>query len=165
MKENLILIEKNIDQEIALYKELESLYTEKQEILINKKVDELVEIDSRIIKTFDSIRGLIINRNKIFSGMSEDDFSMSKLISDTRNLDLKLSQKFEKQREEVNALVKSLSQLDAINMELTKFGMKIANRTMQIILNNVSLPTNEYNNQGKVVNPEQLQLSSVSEEV
>lgn len=165
MKKNLILIEENINQEIAFYRELEALYQEKQEILVNKKIDELVEIDSKIMKTFASIRSLIINRNKIFLNISESSFSMSKLIEDSRIIDSVLSKKFEKQKEEVNELVKSLSQLDFINMELTKFGMKLANKTMQIILNNVKIPTNEYNNQGKVINQDKLELSSVSEEV
>ncbi len=165
MQEKFILIEKNINQEITLYKELETLYSEKQGALIDKKVDELGEIDSKIMKTFDSIRSLIANRNKIFSTMYDSSFSLSMLIEESRNIDSDLSKRFEKQKEEINNLAKSLSELDFINLELTKFGMKLANKTMQIILSNVQISTNEYNNQGKVIGQGQLELSSVNEEV
>ncbi len=165
MKENLNLLEKNINDEIALYKELESLYSKKQEILTTKNIDELTIVDSEILENFDSIRSLVINRNKIFSKISSLPFNMSFLIEEAKKNDAKQAERFAKQKDQVNSLIKSLTQLDLINMELTKFGIKVANKTMQIILNNVKVPTNEYNNQGKVVGQKKLQLSSVSEEV
>lgn len=165
MKQNLKLIEQNINEEISLYKELENLYKEKQEILVGKKADELIEVDSKIFNKFESIRPLIQNRNELFSTFSGSETSMSVLIEEAKKNDIEQSKRFEKLKKEINSLVKSLTELDAINLELTKFGIKITNKTMQIILNNVKIPTNEYNNQGKVVNQQKLQLSSVSEEV
>lgn len=166
MKQKLLLMEKTINEEIALYKELEDLYKEKQDILVYKKADELMEVDSKIFNKFESIKPLIDNRNELFFEFSADsDMSISKVIEEAKKVDIEQSKRFEKLKTEINSLVKTITELDAINLELTKFGIKLTNKTMQIILNNVSIPTNEYNCQGKVNNQEKLHLSSVSEEV
>lgn len=165
MKQDLLLLEKSINEEICLYKELESLYVEKQDVLVHRKVDELVEIDSKIINKFESIKPLIDSRNEIFSKFSDSDICMTEIIQEAKKIDLEQSKRFEEMKNEINSLVKTISDLDAINMQLTKFGIKLTNKTMQIILNNVKIPTSEYNSHGKVNNQEKLQLSSVSEEV
>lgn len=165
MKQNLLLLEKNINEEVSLYKELENLYKEKQDILVYKKADQLIEIDSKIFNKFENIKPVIDRRNELFFKLSDSDISMTKIIEEAKKVDIEQSKRFEKLKAEINSLVKSISELDAINLELTKFGVKLTNKTMQIILNNVKIPTNEYNSQGKVNNQEKLQLSSVSEEV
>lgn len=165
MKQNLLLIEKTINEEVSLYKELENLYKEKQDVLVNKKADELVEVDSKIFNKFESLKPLIDTRNELFFKFSGSDMTMSKVIEEAKKVDIEQSKRFEKLKTEINSLVKTITQLDAINLELTKFGIKLTNKTMQIILNNVSISTNEYNSHGKVNNQEKLHLSSVSEEV
>ena len=165
MRENIISIKENIDQEIVLYRELESLYREKQQILTENRIGSLVEIDSRIIEAFDTVKSLIITRNKLFSSFSKSAFTMTEVIERAREVDSDLASELMKQKETANLLIKELSLLDSINLELTKFGMKLTNKTMQIILDNVAIPTNEYNYKGKVVGQEKLELSSVSEEI
>lgn len=165
MEQHLALLEKNINDEVSLYRELENLYKEKQDILVHRKLNELLEVDSKITFKFECIKPLVEVRNEIFSGVSNSEISMSKIIEESRKVDFEQSKRFENLKEEINSLTKSLMQLDQMNLELIKFGMRLTNKTMQIILNNVNIPTSEYNSHGKVNNQEILQLSSVSEEV
>lgn len=165
MKQHLAQLEKNINDEVSLYRELEGLYKEKQDILVQRKLNELLEVDSKITFKFECIKPLSAVRNEIFSGVSDSEISMSKIIEESRKVDFEQSKRFESLKEEINSLTKSLTELDKMNLELIKFGMKLTNKTMQIILNNINIPTSEYNSHGKVNNQEILQLSSVSEEV
>lgn len=165
MKQNLMLLEKNINEEISLYKELEALYMEKQDILVYRKLDKLIDVDSKISYKYEKIKPLLDRRKELFSAVAGTDVSMSEIIEESKKIDMEQSKRLEKLKSEINSLVKTLTELDFMNLELVKFGMKLTNKTLQIILNNVNIPTSEYNNHGKVNNHQKLQLSSVSEEV
>lgn len=165
MKQYLDELEKYINDEIVLYRDLEALYKEKEEILVNRKVDELFVIDSKIVNKGKSLAPIVNKRKQVFDMAFGGETSMSRLISECEKEDSAQAKRFSEMKKEVNTLVESLKQLEYVNNELTKFGIKITNKTMQIILNNINIPTNDYNNQGKLSNQEIQNLSSISEEV
>lgn len=165
MKNRFDMLENNINEEVTLYKELENLYKEKQEILINKKSEVLADVDSRILKVLESIKSLVEKRQEITASISGKVMTLSEVVDESRKIDLRQSKRFDDKKDEINTLVKTLIELDAINTELTKHGIKVTNKIMQMILNNINIPTNAYDQKGKMVDKGEINISSIVEEV
>lgn len=165
MKQDFILLEKIIDDEINSYKELNELCKNKQSILVANKSDDLLEIDSKIINKFKSIKPIIDSRSEISNRISNSEMTLSEIIEKALNIDVEQSKRFKNKKEKINKLLSSIQETESINSNLISHGMKMIGKTIQIIFKNAKIPTNEYNNQGKITNQEKLQLSSVNEEV
>ncbi len=164
MKQYFDQLEKNVNDSIILYKELENLYEEKKKVLLARDVDNLSVVDEQILKVANSIKPYIHERAEIFKTVFKKDVSLSAVIQECKNYDQDQANRFNTLKEELNISINNLQNLDYTNLELTKFGIKLANKSLQIILNNISIPTSEYDSKGKVLGQESLELSSVSEE-
>ncbi|MDD3238280.1 MAG: flagellar protein FlgN [Candidatus Gastranaerophilales bacterium] len=159
------MLENCLNEEITLYKELENLYKEKQEILTKRDVEKLEDIDSTILKHLDSVKSLIEKRKTIAVSTSGKVMTLSEVVEAALSVDKNQADKFTELQNELNSLVKELIRQERLNNELTKYGIKTTNKIMQIILNEVAIPTKEYNQKGKMVEQSSLNISSVSEEV
>ena len=119
---DIVELEKYIDEEISGYETMEKLYTDKREILIHGKSDELLNVDALILNTLKSVNNTVTKR------------------------------------------VGVLSKLEKLNLELTKHGINMTNKTLEAILKSVSISTNEYDKRGKNIAGENLEMSSIVEE-
>lgn len=163
-KEKIEKLETIVDKEIDGYKNIEKLYVDKKEILINGKGTDLYDVDSKIVNTYKSLSDLSEIRKNITKSMNITTFSMSDMINSIKKEDEKAAKKFEEKREEVNKLAKRIFELERVNLELVKHGIYLTNKTIEAMLKGVSSVTKEYNNRGKNISKEQLEMSSIVEE-
>ena len=160
------MLENSLDREITLYEELENLYSQKKEVLISNNTDELLEIDTQILNKMKIIQDMVQERLNISQSITDKEVLLSEIIEKCRQIDEKQAQRLEEKKEKINSLVKNLQKLDTINEELTKHGIKLSSKILQIILNNVLINSTEYDKKGKVINnPNDLKISSINKEV
>lgn len=164
IQEQLKTLENIIDKEIDGYKNIEKLYIDKKEILIHGKGTDLYEVDTKIIDTYKNINNLSETRKSITKSMNIPTFSLTDLINKIRTEDEVTAKKFEQKRDEVKELAQKIYKLEKINVELVKHGIYITNKTIEAMLKGVSISTKEYNNKGKNISNEQLEMSSIIEE-
>ena len=74
-------LEKYIDEEIYSYKEMEKLYTDKKEILIHGKSDDLLNIDALILNTLKRVNNTVTKRVGLLSKLNISKPSMSEIIN------------------------------------------------------------------------------------
>lgn len=164
MRENFNLLEEIIDKEIDVYESLEDLCKQKKEFLQYNKVEELSEIDSKILDKFEIVKSYTETRKKISNKISGSDMSLSEIIKQTLEIDIEQSKRFENKKAKINKLEKSIKNIEAINLNLIKHGMTMVGKILQIIFDHLNISTNEYNQKGKIINQDELRLSSVNEE-
>lgn len=165
MKEDFNLLEEIIDKEITAYSQLHELCIIKQETLVKNKAKELIEIDSKIINKIQTIKPLVQERNKLSKKISNEELNLSQIIEKTAKINPDLSKKFATKKEKINELLKEIKRTESINSNLIKHGIKLVEKTAQIIFSSIIPNSDKYNNQGKLDNPLQIPLSSVNEEI
>jgi len=165
MKENFNLLEKIIDEEITAFSEFYQLCIAKQEALVKNNVENLTEIDAKIIKKIEEIKPLTKKRNEISKSFSDEKLSLSQIIKKTATINFDLSKKFEIKKEKVNELLKNIKRTESINSNLLKHGIKLVEKTTQIIIGGIMPNSDKYNKQGKIDNPMKMELSSINEEI
>ena len=163
--EQIQLLENLINQEIDEYKNIEKLYADKKEILVHCKTAELYEIDSRITDTYKKIKNLSSMRKNVTKSMNMLSFSMSDIIKKLKEQDEAAAKKFEEKKAIVNELAQKIFNLEKTNYELIKHGMLVTNKTLEIFLKGIKPITKEYNQKGKNIAKDQLEMSSIVEEV
>lgn len=157
-------LEKYIDEEINCYKEIKNLYTDKREILIHGKSDELFNVDARILNTLKSANNTVAKRIGLLSKLNIKKPNMSEIINFLRQKEPSAVERFEEKKREINELSKSIAKLEKLNLELTKHGINMTNKTLEAILKSVTISTNEYDKRGKNIAGENLEMSSIVEE-
>lgn len=163
--EQIQLLENLINQEIDEYKNIEKLYADKKEILVHCKTAELYEIDSQITDTYKKIKNLSSMRKNVTKSMNMLSFSMSDIIKKLKEQDEAAVKKFEEKKAIVNELAQKIFNLEKTNYELIKHGMLVTNKTLEIFLKGIKPITKEYNQKGKNIAKDQLEMSSIVEEV
>ena len=73
-------------------------------------------------------------------------------------------ERFEQKKKDINELSKRITKLEKLNLELTKHGINMTNKTLEAILRSVTISTNEYDKRGKNIAGEHLEMSSIVEE-
>ena len=164
MKENFNLLEEIIDKEIDAYESIEGLCIQKKELLKTNKAEELYDIDSKILNKFESIKSFAESRKKISNKISGSDMNLSEIIRKTLEIDIEQSKRFEEKKKKLNAIEKTIRKTESINLNLIKHGLNMVGKILQIIFDNINITKNEYDKNGKIVDQEDLQLSSVNEE-
>ena len=91
-------------------------------------------------------------------------FSMTDIINKIRTTDENAAKKFAQKKEEVNELAKRIYKLEKINLELTKHGIYLTNKTIESMLKGANSVNKEYNNKGQNITNDQLKMSSIVEE-
>lgn len=157
-------LEKYIDEEITCYREIKNLYTDKREILIHGKSDELFNVDARILNTLKSTNNTVAKRIGLLSKLNIKKPNMSEIINFLRQKEPSAVERFEEKKREINELSKSIAKLEKLNLELTKHGINMTNKTLEAILKSVTISTNEYDKRGKNIAGENLEMSSIVEE-
>ncbi len=163
-QEQIKLLENIIDKEIDGYKDIAKLYADKKEILIHAKATELFNVDEEIKNVYKRINNLSNERKKITVAMQMPTFSLTDIINRIKEEDKETAQKFEQKREQVQTLAKNIFELEKVNLELIKHGMHVTNKTLEIIIKGLKPITNEYNQNGKNITKEKLEMSSIIEE-
>ena len=161
---DIVELEKYIDEEISGYKTIEKLYTDKKEILIHGKSDELLNVDARILDTLKGVNNIMTKRVSVLSKLNIKKPNMSEIIKFLRQNEPSAVERFEEKKKQINELSKKISKLEKLNLELTKHGINMTNKTLEAILKSVSISTNEYDKRGKNIAGENLEMSSIVEE-
>ena len=159
-----IELEKYIDEEISGYETMEKLYTDKREILIHGKSDKLLNVDALILNTLKSVNNTVTKRVGVLSKLNIKKPNMSEIIKFLRQNEPSAVERFEEKKKQINELSKKISKLEKLNLELTKHGINMTNKTLEAILKSVSISTNEYDKRGKNIAGENLEMSSIVEE-
>lgn len=161
---DIVELEKYIDEEIGGYQTMEKLYTDKREILIHGKSDELLNIDALILNTLKSVNNTVTKRVGVLSKLNIKKPNMSEIIKFLRQNEPSAVERFEEKKKQINELSKKISKLEKLNLELTKHGINMTNKTLEAILKSVTISTNEYDKRGKNIAGENLEMSSIVEE-
>lgn len=164
IKEDIQELENIVDNEINGYKNIEKLYVDKKEILIQGKAQELYDVDSKIEDTYKSIHNFSEARKNLSKKLNMPTFSMTDIINNLKETDKEAAVKFEQKKETVNKLAKKIFELEKTNLELLKHGSKITSKTLEIILRSLKPTTKEYNQKGQNIANEALEISSIVEE-
>ena len=106
-------LEKYIDEEINCYKEIKNLYTDKREILIHGKSDELFNVDARILNTLKSANNTVAKRIGLLSKLNIKKPNMSEIINFLRQKEPSAVERFEEKKREINELSKSIAKTAA----------------------------------------------------
>lgn len=164
MNEQIKELEKIIDKEIDGYKNIEKLYTDKKEILVNGKSTDLFDIDAQIQNTYKNLFGLSEIRKNITKKMNIPSFSLTDIINSVKQQDETAAKNIEDKKTKVSELAHRIFELEKVNMELIKHGMFVTNKTLEIIIKGLQPITNEYNQRGENITKNQLEMSSIIEE-
>jgi len=157
-------LEQIIDEEIQEYKEIEALYKDKREVLIQSRANDLKDIDEQILSRLERLKISAKRKHSVSKHFGKETISLSEIIEKTKAHNLQQAQRFLQKQEELGGIERSLSRLDKTNQALLKHGMVLVDKTMKIIVN-ACIPTQDnYNNKGKNQNQEHLQISSIIEE-
>ena len=157
-------LENLIDKEIDGYKNIEKLYTDKKEILIKGKATDLYDVDAKIINTYKKISDLSDARKTVTKALDIPTFSITDVINKIKNTDQETAKKLEEKKAEVNELAKRIYKLEKINIELTKHGLLVTGKTIEVMLKGVATVNNEYNAKGQNIKDDRLKMSSIVEE-
>lgn len=157
-------LENIIDKEIDGYKKIEKLYIDKKEILVHGKGTDLYDVDTKIVNTYKKINDLSEARKSVTKSMDIPTFSMTDIINKIRKTDEQTAQVFEEKKAVVNELAQKIFQLERTNIELTKHGIYLTNKTIEAMLKGVSSVNKEYNQKGQSLANERLEMSSIIEE-
>lgn len=157
-------LEKYIDEEITGYKDIEKLYIDKKEILVHGKSNDLLNIDSRILNTLQSINNVVSKRVDLLLKLNIKKPNMSEIINYLKETQPTAVSRFEEKKKVINDLSKKISKLEKLNLELTKHGINMTNKTLEAILKSVTVTTKEYDQRGKNISGENLEMSSIVEE-
>lgn len=158
------MLENNLNREITLYEELSALYEEKRKVLVSSKPEGLEVIDAKIINKSQEIKSEIEKRIEIVSEVSTTTNNLSDIIEECKKQDKVQAEVLEDKRTAINKILKKLQKQDVTNLELTKHGLKVSNKIIQIILNQAISANAEYDNMGKPITQNDIQISSISKE-
>lgn len=156
--------EEAIDQEIRAYEEMEELYKIKQAILIQGKSDALWDIDSKIVNNMKNIRNLNSKRKEVAKYLGDENFTISDVINKAKLSNDSIAKNLSDKKVKLNLLSNSLSLYEKTNIDLIKHGLIMVGKKLNIIVNTVLPPPNQYNSSGKTVGNEKIEISSVVEE-
>jgi len=163
-KDNLLQFKEVVDEEIKAYEDMEKLYQLKQAVLIQGKSDILWDVDAKIISKMATIRELHSARKGVAGYLGNENMTMTEAIEKAKNSNNKLVNNLQTQKEKLNVLSGSISLYEKTNMELIRHGLTMVGKTLNILVNTFLPQPNEYNNLGKNVGNEEMQISSVIEE-
>lgn len=161
---DILSLEKIVEEEISGYEKIEKLYMDKKEILIRGKSDDLLNIDSKILNTFQNINKIAMKRVGILNELDIKTPNMSAIIEFANKNNPEIAKRFEEKKKIINELSSNISKLEKLNLELTKHGINITNKTLEAILKSLTVTTNEYNQRGQNIAGEHLEMSSIVEE-
>lgn len=160
----ILTLEKLVDEEIERYKEIEKLYTDKKEILISGKSSDLLNIDSQILNTFRNINNIALKRISSLEKLEIQNPSMSAIIDFVKDKDISIAKRFEEKKNHLGNISENIKKLEKVNLDLTKHGINFTNKTLEIILKGAAVSTTEYNQRGQNISGENLEMSSIIEE-
>lgn len=157
-------LENLIDNEIEQYKIIEKLYVDKKEILTQAKSEELLQVDAKILDVVQNISNIANKRKNISKKMNLMSDSLSEMIGFLKTKDADAAKRFEEKKVVINELTQSIVLLEKTNMDLTRHGIQFTNKTLEAILKGAAVATQEYNEHGKNISNENLEMSSIIEE-
>lgn len=162
--EKLNEIKNLINDEIALYTELSSLFEKKRKVLIANDVENLLAVDEEILIKVEEIKASVNYRQTITAHIGRSDMSLSEMIDVANKFDKNLSEELSKAQKQINSLIEKLAGQERVIKELLRHGMTMVSKTLNMISNAVSV-AGDYNSSGKNVQSEIDKISSIVEEV
>ena len=165
MDDILIKFKEVVDEEIQAYEKLGELYKIKQSILMQRKTDELWNIDAQILDRAENIKEINRKRKELSKYLGNEDITLSEVIEKAKASNDSLVGKLENQQTTLKVLSKTIALQETTNMTLVKHGLTVVGKTMDIIINAVAPHSKQYNEKGKNVGIDKSMMSSIVEEV
>ena len=131
--EKLNLVKPLIQSVVDEYKELNSLYTEKTDVLVKGTSEDLVEIDNKIKEKFHVIATLQNTWMKKLSIKNVNEINLTYIEEQAAKFDLKLADEYKEIRNEISKLVDDLKKNQMINRELVHHGLKLVGKKLNLI--------------------------------
>lgn len=157
-------LENLIDEEIEQYRTIEKLYVDKKEILMKADSENLLKVDSKILDVVQNINNIADKRKEVSEKMGILTPSISEIIGYLKAKDAQAAIRFEEKKNIVKELSQRITDLERANLELTQHGLLFTNKTLEAILKGAGMATQEYNDQGRNISNENLEMSSIVEE-
>ena len=155
---------KTIDDEIAAYEELKTLFEEKKELLKKSKSGDLIEVDNKIIAQ----NNMIVKLNEARKNLSVQHFNKDCTLSDYIELIGSQNESFKEQLTERKVKICKISDelvlLNTQNVELLKHGIIITNKMLDIVVDAFAPQGSNYNETGKT-DTHDLDMWTVNEEI
>ena len=161
--EKLNLVKPLIQSVVDEYKELNSLYTEKTEILVKGTSENLVEIDNKIKEKFHVIATIQNAWMKELSVRSVEEVNLTYIEEQAAKYDLALAAEYKQIHDEVRELVEDLKKNQMMNRELVHHGIKLVNKKLNLI--NEAAGGSEYDSNGRSSSDRIKISSTIVEEV
>jgi len=153
-------LEKILNQEIEAYSKLDEYITEKRCCLINGDINKVIEVDTELQKYNSAVEKLDKKRREIYP----EDLTLKDIIEKIENKEQ--AKKISTLREKVKTLILKVQKQNFINNELIKHSLKIVESSI-ISIANVLIPESAaYNIKGAIKTNSRLSsISSVEHEV
>src|SRR5574344_1061937 len=135
MNDALVEYSEIIEEELHAYEALGDLYSKKEEILVQGNSDALWDIDSKIVEHAKNIKQIEENRQRVALSLGNENITLSEVIEKVKVEDKNLAQKISSQKEKLGALSKKLILQQKTHMSLIEHGLKMVEKTMDIIFN------------------------------
>ncbi len=166
MDSKILELENLIDSEIEEYKKIEILFIEKKEILSQSRRNELLDIDTRILDVIQSISNIADKRENVSKDLNLGICSITEIVSylTDKNVDPGIITRFKEKQVQIQEMSHRIATLDKINAELAEHGLEFTTKTLEAILKGFKLSNQEYNEHGRSVPLEPLDISSIIEE-
>lgn len=142
MKDAFLKYSEIIEEELHAYEDLSELYKTKEEVLVQGKSDELWDIDSKVVEQAKVIKQIEENRQKMAELLGNQNIKLEEIIQKTSQFDKELSEKFEELQKKLKELSRTISLQQKKHMSLIEHGLKMVDKTMDIIYN-VAAPQNQ----------------------
>lgn len=161
----LLQFEKNVEEEIKAYQDMEELYKIKQAVLVQGRREALCDVDSKILDKIEQLKILNNQRKNVSKYLGNEEMTMSEAIQKANAVNPQLAQRLQVQKTMLNALSGTLTIYEKTNLDLIKHGLLMANKTLNIIINALAPQANQYSNTGKNLEQDRkVHLSTIVEE-
>lgn len=153
-----------LKEETQAYEEMVELYEKKKNILINKKIDDLLKIDDKIIENFNLIKTLDKYRLTILEKEKIEKLTLDEMIELAEKIKSPLKSTFEGHKVKLSEVSRELMLLESTNVELIKHGLITSDKILGIITSALTPQTEGYDKKGKNLENETISISSIIEE-
>lgn len=120
-----------MNREIALFEQLQQLYSAKKDILIKNDFKSLRDIDNKIIDLTETIKSLEIKRIKVTNNNYSN---MSSIINYAKVIAPEYVEKLEIQQRKIKKLIKNITNLNQTNIELIHYGLHLSESSISFVI-------------------------------
>lgn len=164
MKQYIDEMEKIIDEEIEIYSSIQKSVTDKREILVRAKIEELKDIDTKLIEQATELEKVLLKRRQTSLDMGATNITLKELIEKTKDIDKAQSERFSEKKEKLKDITVQIKKINEINTALVKHSLLIVEKSIKAIMNVAVPETSSYGMNGKAKKNINSDISSIIQE-